>query len=72
MTFPIQGSAPAAAISNGRPKVPAARKAIPVVKAAPAAPGVGAAQRDTWADVKTVLDVGLAIVRIVEIAILFA
>ena len=72
MTFPIQGSAPAAVIANDHSKGQAVRKAIPAVRAAPAATGAGAPPHDSWADVKTVLDVGLAIVRIVEIAILFA
>jgi hypothetical protein len=53
-------------------------KAAPVAanRAAPAVaarrPVVAAPNQDPWAGVKTIVEIGFAVVRVVEIAILFA
>jgi hypothetical protein len=55
---------PVAARNDGRAGIAGANAATRPVAAA--------ADSDAWAGVKTVLEVGFAIVRVVELAILFA
>jgi hypothetical protein len=51
----------------------AARNDVPPGRAAVAAVRPGAASnQDAWAGVKTLLEIGFAVVRVVELAILFA
>jgi hypothetical protein len=50
----------------------AAKTNVRVARGAVAAARPAAAAPDGWAEVKTLLEIGFAIVRVVEIAILFA
>ena len=64
MTFPIFGSVFAPDLTASR--VPAARKG------AAGHPAAAAPVPDLWTDLKTVVEIGFAVVRVVELVILFA